>query len=119
MKNADIQKGLALAGMKTKPDFKEGFHKAMPNTYSNEYDMMRHPDRGSFELDYFLNSAGKAQFSFKNSNDLLLKDTTINALAGENVFRFKNTTSILNGKKYTITMKSPDNKTYTLIVRLR
>ena len=119
MKNTNIQKGLALAGMKTKPDFKEGFHKAMPNTYSNEYDMMRHPDRGSFELDYFLNSAGKAQFSFKNSNDLLLKDTTINALAGENVFRFKNTTSILNGKKYTITMKSPDNKTYTLIVRLR
>lgn len=119
MKNTDIQKGLALAGMKTKPNFKEGFHKAVSNTYSNEYDMMRHPDRGSFELDYFLNSAGKAQFSFKDSNDLLLKDTTINALAGENIFKFKNTASILNGKKYTITMKSPDNKTYTLIVRLR
>jgi len=119
MKNTNIQKGLALAGMKTKPDFKEGFHKAVSNTYSNEYDMMRHPDCGSFELDYFLNSPGKAQFSFKNSNDLLLKDTTVNALAGENIFKFKNTASILNGKKYTITMKSPDNKTYTLIVRLR
>jgi len=45
MKNADIQKGLALAGMKAKPNFKEGFHKAISNTYTNEYDMMRHPDR--------------------------------------------------------------------------
>lgn len=119
MKNAYIQKGLALAGMKSKPDYKEGFHKAISNTYTNEYDMMRHPDRESFELDYFLGSAGATRFRIKNAGDSLLKDTTFTALAGENVFKFRNTKSILNGKQYTITMTSPATKDYSLVVRLR
>lgn len=119
MKNTDIQKGLLLAGMKAKPDYNEGFHKAITNTYTHEYDMMRHPDRGSFELDYYLNSTGNTRFRIKNANDSLLKDTTLNGLAGENIFRFKNTKTILNGKQYTITMTSPANTSYSLIVRLR
>lgn len=119
MKNADIQKGLALAGMKAKPNFKEGFHKAISNTYTKEYDMMRHPDRGSFELDYYLGSAGAIRFRIMNAGDSLLKDTTFTALAGENVFKFRNTKSILNGKQYTITMTSPATKDYSLVVRLR
>lgn len=119
MKNADIQKGLALAGMKAKPNFKEGFHKAISNTYTKEYDMMRHPDRGSFELDYYLGSAGAIRFRIMNADDSLLKDTTFTALAGENVFKFRNTKSILNGKQYTITMTSPATKDYSLVVRLR
>lgn len=119
MKNPDIQKGLRLAGMKTKPDYKEGFHKAVVNTYTKEYDMMRHPDRGSFELEYFLNSAGNTRFLFKNASDSLLKDTTMNVSEGENVLKFKNTTSILNGKQYTITMISPAKKEYSIVVRLR
>ncbi|NCB67653.1 MAG: hypothetical protein EOM47_02245 [Bacteroidia bacterium] len=119
MKNPDIQKGLVLAGMKAKPDYKEGFHKAISNTYTKEYDMMRHPDRESFELDYFLSSAGATCFKIKSANDSLVKDTTLNSLSGENTFRFKNTNSILNGKQYTITMTTPSNKSYSLIVRLR
>lgn len=119
MKNADIQKGLTMAGMKAKPDFEEGFNKAISNSYTKEYDMMRHPDRGSFELDYFLSSAGTTHIQFKNSGGSILKDTTLNALAGENVFKFKNTNSLINGKQYTITMTSPDNKDYSLVVRLR
>ncbi len=119
MKNADIQKGLALAGMKAKPNFKEGFHKAISNTYTNEYDMMRHPDRGSFELDYFLTIGGNTRFIIKNASEKIIKDTTFNAPTGENIFKFKNTTTILNGKQYTMTMTTSSNKDYSLVVRLR
>ena len=118
MKNPDIKKALTLAGMKEKPDYSEGFHKSMINTATSEFDMMRHPERGRFELDYFLNSAGTTRFIFKNTNDSILKDTTCTSVLGENIFRFANTKSILNGKKYTITMKTPNNKEYPLIVRL-
>jgi hypothetical protein len=119
MKNADVQRGLALAGMKDRPGFHEGFHKAIVNTRTKEYDMMRHPDRGSFELDYYVATAGNVNFKIANSAKTVVKDTTINALQGENLLKLKNTGTILNGKQYTITMKTPSNAEYSLIVRLR
>lgn len=118
MKNLSIQKGLALAGMKAKPDFEEGFHKAMINTNTKEFDMMRHPDRAVFELDYYAATAGNTKFTIKNAAGVVLSDTTVNALMGENTFRFNNTKTILNGKQYTLTMTTPNSKDYTITIRL-
>jgi len=79
---------------------------------------MRHPDRGSFELDYFLNTSGNTRFTINNASETVVKDTTFSAMAGENSFKFKNTTTILNGKQYKVTLTTSENKNYTIIIRL-
>lgn len=119
MKNEDVKRGLALAGMKDKPAFPEGFHKAMTNTFTKQFDLMRHPDRGQFELEYNVKTAGNTRFIFQNATGTTVLDTTVTASAGENVLRFNNTKTILNPKQYTIKMTAPGNQEYSLVVRLR
>ncbi len=119
MKNEDIQRGLSLAGISTQPEFDEGFHKAITNTYTKQYDMMRHPDRESFELDFFVKTAGNTKFKFLNSSGEIALDTTVQAIKGENIFRFKNSKTLINPKQYTIKMTTSDLKDYSLVVRLR
>lgn len=118
MNNDGVKKGLQLAGMKSEPNYSEGFYLANINTQTNEYDMMRHPDRGTFELDYFLNTAGNVSVMIKNAKDTVVMDTTVVSVAGENVFKFKNTKTILNGKQYIIKMSTQANNNYELTVRL-
>ncbi|MFZ4726716.1 MAG: glucoamylase family protein, partial [Paludibacter sp.] len=50
MKNEHVKAGLLLAGIKEKPTYNQGFQYATINTKTNEYDMMRHPDREVYEL---------------------------------------------------------------------
>lgn len=119
MKNEDIQRGLSLAGISTQPEFDEGFHKAITNTYTKQYDMMRHPDRESFELDFFVKTAGNTKFKFLNSSGEIALDTTVQAIKGENIFRFKNSKTLIKPKQYTIKMTTSDLKDYSLVVRLR
>lgn len=118
MKNEHVKQGLLLAGVKEKPIYKEGFTITTSNTNTKEFDMMLHPDRGVFELDYALTTGGNAHFIIKNTDSATVKDTTVAALAGENTWTFNNT-KISNGKQYTVIMTSPDGKEYQLIVRLR
>lgn len=118
MKNEHVKKGLSLAGVKSKPAFAQGFYLAVVNTKTNEYDMMRHPDRGTFELNYFLNSAGSAKLSITNSAKAVVFEDTINAQAGENLWSF-DSKDILNGKQYTITLTAPNGTEHRLVVRLR
>ena len=117
-KNEHVKKGLSLAGIKSKPAFAQGFHLAVVNTKTNEYDMMRHPDRGTYELNYFLNSAGSAKLSITNSANAVVFEQTINAQAGENLWSF-DSKDILNGKQYTITLTAPNGTEHRLVVRLR
>lgn len=119
MKNTDIQKGLSLAGMKNNPDFDEGFHRTVLNTYTKEFDIMRHPDRANFELDYYVNTSGNTRFRISDAGNKILKDSVVHSERGENTFSFKNTNTILNGKQYTITFTSPAKVDYSLVVRLR
>jgi len=119
MKNEAIQRGLSLAGISTLPEFDEGFHKAITNTYTKQYDMMRHPDRETFEMDFYVKNAGSTKFKFLNTSNEVALDTTIQAVKGENIFKFKNSKTLINPKQYTIKMTSPDNKEYSLVVRLR
>lgn len=119
MKNEAIQRGLSLAGISTLPEFDEGFHKAITNTYTKQYDMMRHPDRETFEIDFYVKNAGSTKFKFLNTSNEVALDTTIQAVKGENIFKFKNSKTLINPKQYTIKMTSPDNKEYSLVVRLR
>lgn len=119
MKNADIKRALLIAGMKEQPDFSEGFLKTYFNSQTKQYDMMRHPDREHYELEYFLDAGGNTRFRFNNASGQLTLDTLVVGNAGENVFNFSNTNSVISGKQYTIKMITPGNKEYTLLVRLR
>ena len=118
MKNEHVKAGLLLAGVKVKPAYQEGFNLAVVNTLSNEFDMMRHPDREVYELNYVINVTGKTEFTLTNTSNILVSDTTINAVAGENIWTF-NSSKIVNGKQYTIKMKTPSNTEYQLVVHLR
>ncbi len=119
MKNEYVKLGLKRAGVKDKPDYKQGFHLAMLNTATKEYDMMRHPDRNQFELDYFLESTGNVQFTITNkTQSKVVFEKTVSGTAGENVFQF-DSKEILNGKQYSIKMIAPDNKEYTILTRFR
>ena len=118
MKNEHVKAGLLLAGVKEKPAFTQGFNRAMINTKTNEFDMMMHPDREMFELDYYLNTAGNTKFTIINSSNVQLRDTIINGLTGENLWSFNNK-NIINGKQYTIKMIAPDGKVQQIVVRLR
>jgi hypothetical protein len=119
MKNEHIKLGLSRAGVKDKPDYKQGFHLAMINTATEEYDMMRHPDRKQFELNYFLESAGNTQFMITNkAGDKVVFEKSVSATAGENMLEFDNK-DIINGKQYLIKMITPDSKEYAILTRLR
>ena len=119
MQNEHIKHGLSRAGVKDKPDYKQGFHLAMSNTITGEYDMMRHPDRKQFELNYFLESTGNVQFIITNKvQTKVVFEQAVSGTLGENIFQFDNK-EILNGKQYSIKMIAPDNKEYTILTRLR
>jgi len=118
MKNEHVKAGLLLAGIKDKPDYQQGFNLAVVNTKTNEYDMMRHPDREVYELNYVISTAGNTQFTITDNSNTIISDTTINASLGENTWSF-NTSKIINGKQYILKMKTPDNKEFQLVTRLR
>ncbi len=119
MKNEHVKLGLSRAGMKDKPAYRPGFYLAMLNSETNEYDMMRHPDRKQFELNYFVESAGNVQFIVSNKSlDKVVFEKTISGNAGKNVLEF-DSKEIQNGKQYLIKMIAPDNKEYTILTRLR
>lgn len=119
MKNEIIKNGLALAGISTSGNQTEGFNRAMLNTQTKEYDIMRHPDRGMFELDYYIAEGGNTQFQMKNSENELVMDSTLTSKAGQNIFRFNNSSKISNTKQYTLKLKTALNKEYSLLIRLR
>jgi hypothetical protein len=118
MKNEHVKAGLLLAGIKEKPVYSQGFHLATINTITNEYDMMRHPDREVYELDYDVSTVGNTTFKITNTDKKVIRDTTMNAVLGENVWVFNNK-DIINGKQYTITMNAPDGREHNIVVRLR
>ncbi|MDD3322330.1 MAG: glucoamylase family protein [Paludibacter sp.] len=119
MKNENIKNGLNLAGIKDVQTFDEGFYRANINTLTNEYDMMRHPDRGNYELDYSLNQGEEVQFTIKeNAENKIVYQAKVIGIAGANIFSFDDD-NIQNGKQHTITLKTSDNKEYNLIAKLR
>ena len=80
---------------------------------------MRHPDRGVFELDYFILQGGSTHFQMKNINNKIVMDTTFNAVTGQNSLKFSNSSKIVISKQYTIKLKTSTNTEYSLVLRLR
>lgn len=117
MKNEYVKTGLERAGIKENPAYQQGFHRSIANTKTNDYDMMRHPDKGTFELDYFLTEGGRTDLTIRNTSNTIICDTTISALQGENVWRF-DSKNIINGKRYFLKMIAPDKEEHELSIQL-
>lgn len=117
MKNTTIQKGLELAEVSTQPNFDEGFHLAVINTKTNVYDMLIHPDRENYEIDYFVKSAGNVKFTILDKANKTIYEKTHQAKSGANILSFFDDT-ILRGKEYKINMETSSH-TYSISVILR
>lgn len=57
----DIKKGMEKAGIHL-PIHPTGFPYAIADTRTGYYDMIRHPDRRKYELDFYLEKAGTVSF---------------------------------------------------------
>ena len=61
----DIRKGMEKAGIHL-PVHPTGFPYAIADTRTGYYDMLRHPDRKMYELDFYLEEAGQVSFQICN-----------------------------------------------------
>ena len=117
MKNAHIKNALNKAGIRL-PAYEPGFTRVMTNQVTKEYDMMRHPDREKFEIDYFVKKGENVNFKLTDSDNKIIFEQNVQASSGENLFSFDDK-AILKGKAYTLTMTTADSKNHSLKVRLR
>ena len=116
-KNKYFKKGLELAGISS-PAHSEGFYLAIPESVSGLYDMMRHPDRGNYEIDFYSSSPGKGELSLLDSTGKVVYNTSINLSSGANRISFFDE-SVLRAKPYGLSITTPGGKYYSLPVCLR
>ena len=85
----DIVRGLERAGMH-RPVYNTGFPHAIADVSTGFYDMMMHPDRAHYELDFCLAHPGDAAFAVFSREDgrLLFRSESKRYPAGEHVFSF-------------------------------
>lgn len=119
MKSEVIRSALQRAGVKERPAYADGFVRVMSNIATNEYDLMRHPDRGIYEIDLFSSVKGQAHLQFKNADGVMAKDTTFAVNAGEHRFSMGVNSKIISGKRYTVTLTTPSGAASVLTLRLR
>ncbi len=115
MRSEYIQNCLKMAGIELDPVLEEGFAYTTINTETKQYDMMMHPDREQYELDFYAAEAGNATLSISSDNKEVFT-TNFECQQGHNRFDFKSN-DLLKGKKYTLTVNKND-KTYELPVHL-
>ncbi len=118
MKNENVRKGLQLAGMKTEPDHPPGFYLAMLESETQVYDMMRHPDRERYEIDFYSKSSGKGTLQLDDAQDKTIYDTEIDLVAGTNLVSFQGDSIERNGR-YRLTVTDARNSRYSIFVNLR
>lgn len=115
MRSEYIQNCLKMAGIELDPVLEEGFAYTTINTETKQYDMMMHPDREQYELDFYAAEAGNATLSISSDNKEVFT-TNFECQQGHNRFDFKSN-DLLKGKKYTLKV-SKNEKTYELPVHL-
>lgn len=115
MRSEYIQNCLKMAGIELDPVLEEGFAYTTINTETKQYDMMMHPDREQYELDFYAAEAGNATLSISSDNKEVFT-TNFECQQGHNRFDFKSN-NLLKGRKYTLTVNKND-KTYELPVHL-
>lgn len=117
MKNKHAQKGLERAGIHA-PELPEGFVGATTDSKTGCVDLIQHPDRKVYEIDYSLDKAGSVEFSIRKADsDETVKEFKANAQAGISTLAFDHE-NITRGETYLLTMTSPAGKTHEIKVIL-
>lgn len=116
MKNEHIKNGLRLAGI-SEPQYKEGFYLAMPESVTGVYDMMRHPDREKYEIDYFSESSGTGEVRIISDEGKLVYKFDIELNSGANVISFYKE-DIIRGKMYKLRVKGVSGSQKSIDVKL-
>lgn len=116
MNNRHIQTGLQRAGI-TKPNYTDGFYLAMPDVSTGVYDIMRHPDRGNYEIDFYASAAGTATVTVNRLTGENVYSTTADLTAGANIISFYDA-SIIRGKNYMLTVTEADGNNYSIKIGL-
>lgn len=115
MKNKHAQKGLERAGIHA-PELPEGFVGATADSKTACVDLIQHPDRKVYEIDYSLDKAGSVEFSIRKADsDETVKEFKANAQAGISTLAFDHE-NITRGETYLLTMTSPAGKTHEIKV---
>lgn len=118
MQIPEIQKGLQLAGIEL-PTYSTGFHRAIPNSVSNCYDAMMHPDIGEYQFEFYLEEAGKVSFSIvdlKLDKEILSIEAE-NFAQGENILSLPWSEELYTNEKLQIVLKTNSNeKTLNIIL---
>ncbi len=116
MRNEHIKKGLELAGI-SEPEYKEGFYLAMPESVTGVYDMMRHPDREKYEIDYFSEASGKGEVRIISDEGQLVYKFDVELHNGGNVISFFKE-DIIRGKKYKLMVKGASGSQKSIDIKL-
>lgn len=122
MADKDVQKGLKVAGIHA-PDYKTGFPQVVITLKSahgkyveDAFDIRRHPDTGQYAIPYYMETAGKVDFTLTNKNGVVVKmfTRTVAAGAGQLTFpQFEEQTDDI----FKLEMKT-EGKTYEIPVRM-
>lgn len=113
MKNERVKRALERAGI-GEPVFREGFPFIAADTKTGLYDLMAHPDKEKYELEYYSDESGKASFKILQKatmDEIQSYETDIQA--GLSAFQFDDT-KVTRGKPYIISMTLPSKKTYQI-----
>lgn len=107
MQAPEIQKGLALAGIAT-PTYTTGFHRAIPNTITDCYDAMMHPDLGEYQFEFYLEEAEAVSFSIIDieSEEEILYIESENYIEGENILSLPWSDGLYTNEKLQLILKT-------------
>ena len=116
MRNEHIRKGLKLAGI-SEPQYKEGFYLAMPDSVTGVYDMMRHPDREKYEIDYFSEASGKGEARIISKDGTLVHKFDIDLKNGGNIISFYKE-DIVRGREYKLRVNGVSGSQKSINIKL-
>ncbi|MGN1210067.1 MAG: glucoamylase family protein [Candidatus Cryptobacteroides sp.] len=113
MKNEHVKKALRRAGI-GEPELKEGFPFIVADSHTGLVDLMAHPDREKYEIEFSSASSGKAIFKVMRGSTMeVLQEYELEVGKGVSVFSFDDT-KITRGKKHYISMTLPSGKSYQI-----
>ncbi|PSL46272.1 hypothetical protein CLV51_103248 [Chitinophaga niastensis] len=107
----EVQQGLLLAGI-NKPVYETGFPEAMPESISGCYDMLLHPDKGVYEIAYYIKEAGvNSTFTLldENGNTVRVLQASAPANVGAYTLSF-NQDKIVTGKTYVLQLQAGEKR---------
>ena len=117
MKSDYAKRALQRAGMESQPKHEEGFYLLLTSPQVKSVDLMAHPDRGAYEIDFYSTVGGSAKCSLIDAVGNKVVEKNVSVSTGGNVFSI-GYDEIKRGKEYQVVILLPSDKTIELGVVL-